>query len=309
MEQPLIPSKQERMSVLLPVQSTRRTTTINDTTFVVKLEETPTTDSNRSQGIAPIVSVPTAEVDITPSYSEPKLPARLYFSPTLLQDDDENINEPIQPVLSTIDQNQSGSYSHLEKSRQASRRLGRTFLLDGLKNEEIDKTQDAENIRPKISDEIPFMIQCDPTILPENETHHSQLIEEQKSMVYEKRRTRGVAVRKQKTIELDEPRARSTTRRTGRTQKSNKETAEPIKRQTRKRKQSVSDDGINTTVALRKRKALLPVQPPAAATPPKKTRGKKKKGNRRISFSERFLVCFFFSKRNSDSRTIAIANH
>lgn len=105
---------------MVPVPSARRTMTINDTTFVVKLEETRTMDTNETQqsevvptpveNVAPIRSMPTAEVDITPSYSQPKPPARLYFSPTLLHDDDENINEPIQPILSTIDQNQSSQF-------------------------------------------------------------------------------------------------------------------------------------------------------------------------------------------------------
>lgn len=47
----------------------------------------------------------------------------------------------------------------------------------------MNKTRDSENIRPKISAEIPFMIHCDPTLLTEkstlNESHHSEIIDHQ----------------------------------------------------------------------------------------------------------------------------------
>lgn len=103
----MIPSKEERFSVMIPLTSARRTLPVVDTTFVVKLEETRTTEANQSNPteVAPIESIPTMEVEATSSYSQPKPPARLYFSPTLLQDDDEP--ELLPPVLSTIDQNRS----------------------------------------------------------------------------------------------------------------------------------------------------------------------------------------------------------
>ena len=103
----VIPSKEERFSVIIPLTSARRTLPVVDTTFVVKLEETKTTEANQSNPVevAPIESLPTLEAEATSSYSQPKPPARLYFSPTLLQDDDEP--ELIPPVLSTIDQNRS----------------------------------------------------------------------------------------------------------------------------------------------------------------------------------------------------------
>ena len=66
----------------------------------------------------------------------------------------------------------------MEKSKAIPRRFGQTFLLDNVKNEELNESEDTENFRPKISNEIPFMIQCDPTLLPENElpdeSHHSE---------------------------------------------------------------------------------------------------------------------------------------
>jgi hypothetical protein len=111
--------------------SARRTLPVIDTTFVVKLEESNNTEPNKSYQVeiapiesiptteveatpsysqpkAPIESIPTTEVEATPSYSQPKPPARLYFSPTLLQDDEEP--ELIPPVLSTIDQNQTSNF-------------------------------------------------------------------------------------------------------------------------------------------------------------------------------------------------------
>ncbi len=225
----LIQSKEERFSVIIPLASARRTLPVIDTTFVVKLEESKNTTANSSPQVevvpieslptaevvpieslpaaevvpieslpaaevVPIESLPTAEVETTPSYSQPKLPARLYFSPTLLQDDDEP--ELIPSVLSTIDQNQTSrnktNFSHSsnffpfldnEKPRINPRRFGQTFLLDNIKHEELNESEDTENLRPKISDEIPFMIHCDPTVLPENEvlneSHHLEIIEHQ----------------------------------------------------------------------------------------------------------------------------------
>jgi hypothetical protein len=64
-----------------------------------------------------------------------------------------------------------------------SRRFGQTFLLNNIKHEELNESEDSENLRPKISDEIPFMIYCDPTVLPENEdlneSHHSAILDHQ----------------------------------------------------------------------------------------------------------------------------------
>ncbi|CAF1295782.1 unnamed protein product [Adineta ricciae] len=270
----LIQSKEERFSVMPPLNSARRTLPVVDTTFVVKLEDSKSTESNQSHQVemeqpeplpvttiipiesvamttvTPIESISTAEVEASPSYSQPKPPARLYFSPTLLLDDGDS--EPVQPVLSTIDQNQSINI----KPKIATRRFGQTFLLDNVKTEEIDKSQDTENIRPNISDEIPFLIHSDPTLLPEkqtlNESDHPQLeiADIQKSIIYTKRRTHAVAEPKAN------PEPVHMTRRTARKPKPAME-IEPIKRPARKRKQSVVDldDGNTNIVALPKKKA------------------------------------------------------
>ena len=92
----LIPSKEERFSFIIPITSARRTLPVVDTTFVVKHEESRNTEPNKSyhtEEVVPIESLPTAEVETTASYSQPKPPARLYFSPTLLQDDEESDSE------------------------------------------------------------------------------------------------------------------------------------------------------------------------------------------------------------------------
>lgn len=129
----LVRSKEEQMSVMLPLTSARRTLTVIDTTFVVKHEQSQATEPDESYQaevevqpaapspatniipiqsapmttVTPLESVPTPEAETTSSYSQPKPPARLYFSPTLLLDDDET--GPIQPVLSTVDQNKTST--------------------------------------------------------------------------------------------------------------------------------------------------------------------------------------------------------
>ncbi|UJR23177.1 hypothetical protein I4U23_026196 [Adineta vaga] len=293
----LIRSKEERFSVILPLTSARRTLPVVDTTFVVKLEESKSTEPNQSYQaesetepepepesvpittiipiesvamttVTPIESVPTTEIETTQSYSQPKLPARLYFSPTLLLDDGDS--EPIQPVLSTVDQNQTINI----KPKIIPRRFGQTFLLDNVKTEEIDESQDAENIRPKISDEIPFLIHPDPTMLMEKQTldelNHSELelVDVQKSMVYSKRQTSTVVESKIEQESIHK------TRRTARKQKPIVE-IEITKRQTRKRKQSTADldEGNTNTVVLPKRKPGRP----ATKSTTRKPRAKKAK--------------------------------
>ena len=87
--------------------SARRVLPVIDTAFAIKLEESKTIEPNKASqvDVTSMESFPTTDVETIPSYSSPKLPARLYFSPTLLQDNEEP--EPIQTVLSTIDQNQT----------------------------------------------------------------------------------------------------------------------------------------------------------------------------------------------------------
>lgn len=74
---------------------------------MVKLEESRNIEPTLSGPVevVPIESLPTAEAETTSSYSQPNLPARLYFSPTLLQDDEDV--ELIPPVLSAVDQNRT----------------------------------------------------------------------------------------------------------------------------------------------------------------------------------------------------------
>ena len=89
----------------------------------------------------------------------------------------------------------------MEKSKTIPRRFGQTFLLDNIKTEGINESQDIENVRPKISPEIPFMINPDPdpSLLTEkpfminpdpnpssltekqsvNESHHSLILDNQ----------------------------------------------------------------------------------------------------------------------------------
>jgi hypothetical protein len=93
-----ISTKQERLSVVLPpINSNRNLPSVNKTYFV-KLEET----TNRSS----------TDIETSPVYSQPNLPARLYFSPTFLQDEE---SESIRNILSPLDQNQTSKnkdFSH-----------------------------------------------------------------------------------------------------------------------------------------------------------------------------------------------------
>ncbi|CAF3903403.1 unnamed protein product [Rotaria sp. Silwood2] len=288
----LIPSKEERFSVILPLTSARRTLRVIDTTFVIKIEESKTIESNESlhdevvtleshhddilpneshhdevvpnesyhDEVMPIESIPTTNVEITPSYSQPKPPARLYFSPTLLQDHEES--EPIQTVLSNIDQNQT----NIEKPKLVSRRFGQTFLLDNVKTEDISKDEDRENLRPRISDEIPMIIPSNPSIIMQkqclDESHHVENSDQKKPMVHSKRPTRT----KRTKVETEPIHL---TRRI--TKKQNQ--IDTNQRQTRKRKKSIADDGNDNTVVLRKKKPV----PSPAKTNTKKKRVKKTK--------------------------------
>ncbi|CAF3614172.1 unnamed protein product [Rotaria socialis] len=285
--QNLIRSKEERFSVIIPLMSARRTLPVIDTTFVVKIEQSTMTEPNDlyhdevapndsyHDEVVPIESIPTNDVEMAPSYSQPKPPAHLYFSPTFLQDNEEL--ELLQPVLSTIDQNQT----NIEKPKNILRRFGQTFLLDNMRTEEVEESEDQENLRPKISEEIPMIIVSkQPIPIQQQPMEESYQVEEshdvedsyhaetpvhQKSMVYAKRQTR---VKRTKVVPIVEP--VQVTRRIIRKQPAQVDTKQ---RRGRKRKQSISDDTNNNTVALCKKKTIG--SPPKPKTNTRKTRAKK----------------------------------
>lgn len=104
-----LPSKQERQSVVIPPINSRRALNPTDTTYLVKLEDTTCHETSESSPIVPVESVnsaplSTTEMQASPLYSQPNLPARLYFSPTLLhdEDDDEEEEAPVKPVKSVL---------------------------------------------------------------------------------------------------------------------------------------------------------------------------------------------------------------
>ena len=106
-----IPSKQERQSVVIPPINSRRVFNPTDTTYLVKLEDTTCHETSESSPIVPVASVnsaplSTTEMQASPLYSQPNLPARLYFSPTLLHDEDDEEEaeeeEPVKPVKSVL---------------------------------------------------------------------------------------------------------------------------------------------------------------------------------------------------------------
>ncbi|CAF2313398.1 unnamed protein product [Rotaria sp. Silwood2] len=137
-------TKQERISINLnPIQYNQISSSINKT-YVIKLEETPNTETNELLPIETSSHIPSAEINASPMYSQPNLPARLCFSPTLLQDEE---SESIKNVLSPLDQNQT---INLVKPKVILHRVHETFLIDYLKKEE---TNDV-HLRPKRTDSI-----------------------------------------------------------------------------------------------------------------------------------------------------------
>lgn len=122
--------KQERQSVFVASSNLENVQHPSDTTYFVKHEEQTENENdisrpsvsecNMSENLATITN---SQVAASPIFSQPNPPARLYFSPTLLQDeadidDDEqsstNESRTIgekQQVLSTLDQNQIGIFS------------------------------------------------------------------------------------------------------------------------------------------------------------------------------------------------------
>jgi len=263
-----IPTKQERFSLVIPQIESRQLLPPTDTTYFVKLEETVTqNETNHSScQMAAIPSQSSASLSrsqaaASPVFSQPNPPARLYFSPTLLQEegedqvdleDEEEIEVPAPPVtnlLSPIDQNQS------IKPKVALHRLGQTFVLNHLKSEENRQNRRSESneqfARPTISDDVPILIE---TESPPDVTTTTN-----------KRRTRAAV---------------KTESRPTRTARATQKSVETTKRQTRKRKQSTSDenDPKSSSVALRKRKAV------ASSTDTeekkKKTKTTKRKGRK-----------------------------
>ena len=107
---------------------------------------------------------------------------------------------------------------------------------------------------------------------------HQQISLPRKSIVYTKRRTHAIVTTKIESEPIH------LTRRGTRDRKPTKE-FETNQRPTRKRKQSTSDDGINTTVALRKKKKAA-ASPPPAKTKTRKTRVKKTKGLSEFIFND-----------------------
>jgi hypothetical protein len=164
----LILNKQERLTVVLPSIKSLHPV---DTTYVVKLEDTTNIEMNESSPIAiiPIAIIPSdhsshissREIEQSPMYSQPNLPARLYFSPTILHDEE---SESMKNILSPLDQNQTSqnkqyNNSELTKPKVIIPRFGQTFLLDNIKTDENNETC----VRPKIIDQIPFMIDSIPS--------------------------------------------------------------------------------------------------------------------------------------------------
>ena len=164
-----VPAEEQPQSILLPQTKSARVLSSIDTVHALKLEDTTCDEAVPSVSLALVPTdhspaLSTTQVEASPIYSQPNLPARLYFSPTLLLEEE---SEAIKQILSPVDQNQIRRsqalprsivtlFSIIEKPRVALRRLGQTFVLDRVKTEETHESHDTENIdiymRPKIID-------------------------------------------------------------------------------------------------------------------------------------------------------------
>jgi hypothetical protein len=119
----VIVTKNERQSVVIPARTSDRALPSIDATYFVKLEDTVDHDIHSSSSIAIVPSenmapVATLPAEASPIFSQPNLPARLYFSPTLLHDEDDNeydnddehpVKVSIKKVLTQLDENQIGN--------------------------------------------------------------------------------------------------------------------------------------------------------------------------------------------------------
>jgi len=141
-----------------------------DTTFVVKPEDTliyggdddepngtyrahPPAHHHHHRQLGPETSL----VD-----SQPHIPARLCFSPTILQEptivseENEANDERFKTIVVPIAQNRLRT-NDMQKPLDDVRRFGQTFLLDNVKTEQIDKEQTIY-IRPQIPDDDVLII-------------------------------------------------------------------------------------------------------------------------------------------------------
>jgi hypothetical protein len=174
--------KAEQFSIrIIPLSTTRQPLEIVDTTFVIKPEETMIDEEPNGtyrachQHYHSHLRVPQPETSLLDS--QPNIPARLCFSPSILQDEtitpDENINEQLsssdneerfKTIFLPIDQNRTSKKMivsfqddfsfdvDIRKPIEDARRFGQTFLLDIVKTEQINNDQN-DYIRPAIPDD------------------------------------------------------------------------------------------------------------------------------------------------------------
>ncbi|CAF0857254.1 unnamed protein product [Adineta ricciae] len=251
-----VPRKEERVSMhIIPLSTTRQPLQIVDTTFVVKPEETMFEGEMQHDDDEPngtyragnqnfcshlYVNQPeTLLID-----SQPNIPTRLCFSPTMLQEatqsSDDNVHErslspssnysesehhrgTIKTLLLPIDQNRT----HVKQYIEDTRRVGQTFLLDVVKTEQQFDHIQREYIRPTIPDDDVMIINAtkqfkstaEPISHPTNDTqiaNGSSENQPQSSTVQEtvpvKSRTRATTKTKTKSVIVSARKTRSATK-------------------------------------------------------------------------------------------------
>ncbi|CAF0974640.1 unnamed protein product [Adineta steineri] len=292
-----IPRKEERFTThLIPLSIVRQPLQIIDTTFVVKPEETmidgeiqnndeEDDDNDEPNGTyrAPnqychshlCVNQPeTFLID-----SQRNIPARLCFSPTILQDvtdlpeDDTHEQSSSSPPSSKNEKNEESMHkillpvnqnrTNIKQIQQDKHRFGQTFLLHNVKTEQVDNDQN-EYIRPTIPDDgdddvlviadtkqsehIPHTTNNNPSL--KSNSSNQQEISTVQETVPVKNRTRITTKPKTKSVIVSARKTRSATKVIAEqeaevavaTEKVLVEKPIETKRKTRKRKQSKSID-------------------------------------------------------------------
>ena len=110
-QSPAIRTKEERVTVRIPSIEFQFIRPAQDTTYFIKLEDQSTDQPSEMEYIPTENSAPlaTSQTAASPIFSQPNPPARLYFSPTLLDEEPVEETPPSKKrksILSPLDQNQ-----------------------------------------------------------------------------------------------------------------------------------------------------------------------------------------------------------
>ncbi|CAF2041235.1 unnamed protein product [Rotaria magnacalcarata] len=212
-----ISTKQEPMSTdLNPVNSNRVLPSINQT-YVITLEETANNETNETLSMETCSHAHLIDINTSPMYSQPNPPVPLYFSPTILQDEQ---TESIKSVLSPLDRNMFD----LVKPKLIINRVSQEVLLGYLKMKDMN---DIEN-------------------------NHVQYQSKQIKSIHEESN-----IQQQNSFAFPEPISKIRSRPTIKNEPESIHTSENTKpNRKRKQSVSDDNDRTSSTITLRKRKPI-----------------------------------------------------